>query len=172
MGSSQFLGFMITYQGIEANADKIQAIIDMKGPENLHDIQKLNKHLTVVSLFLAGWGACRKISVDPQVAKGVSWAKKATKNKPITWDESYAKAFRELKEYLSKAPLLSSPRPNEDIFLYMAVTRDAGSSEPHERRSGRPAPLLLRQQCLQRGCVEVFLNREGRIHSLNGRQAS
>ena len=32
VSSGKFLGFMVSHRGIEANSDKIQAILDMKPP--------------------------------------------------------------------------------------------------------------------------------------------
>ena len=40
--SKKFLGFMISQRKIEANPDKIQAIIDMKPPSNVREVQCLN----------------------------------------------------------------------------------------------------------------------------------
>ena len=35
VSSGKFLGFMISHRGIEANPDKIRAILDMKPPQNV-----------------------------------------------------------------------------------------------------------------------------------------
>ena len=36
--SGKFLGFMVSHRGIEANPDKIQAILDMKPPKNVKEV--------------------------------------------------------------------------------------------------------------------------------------
>ncbi|KAM1094415.1 hypothetical protein ACFX10_009437 [Malus domestica] len=41
VGSSKFLGFMISKRGIEANPEKIKAILDMKESVTSKDIQSL-----------------------------------------------------------------------------------------------------------------------------------
>ena len=41
VSSGKFLGFMVSHKGIEANPDKIQAILDMKPPQNTKEIQSL-----------------------------------------------------------------------------------------------------------------------------------
>ncbi|GJW94207.1 reverse transcriptase domain-containing protein [Tanacetum coccineum] len=38
----QFLGYMITNEGIQANPKKVQAIINMASPRTLHEVQALN----------------------------------------------------------------------------------------------------------------------------------
>ena len=39
VSSGKFLGFMVSHRGIEANPDKIQAILDMKPPQNVKEVQ-------------------------------------------------------------------------------------------------------------------------------------
>ena len=39
--SGKFLGFMVSYRGIEVNPDKIQEILDMKPPQNVKEVQSL-----------------------------------------------------------------------------------------------------------------------------------
>ena len=39
--SSKFLGFMVSHRGIEANSDKIQAILNMGPPKNIKEVQSL-----------------------------------------------------------------------------------------------------------------------------------
>ena len=39
VSSRKFLGFMVSHRGIEANPDKIQAILDMKPPQNVKEVQ-------------------------------------------------------------------------------------------------------------------------------------
>ncbi|KAM1807678.1 hypothetical protein ACFX11_030653 [Malus domestica] len=62
--SGKFLGFMISQRGIEANPEKIKAILDVKEPG---------------------------------------------RKKYITWIDVCAEAFKKLKDYMSKAHLLSKP---------------------------------------------------------------
>ncbi|RDX68966.1 Tf2-9, partial [Mucuna pruriens] len=48
----KFLGFMLTHRGIEANPDKYDAIIQMKVPQNVKEIQRLIGQLALLSRFL------------------------------------------------------------------------------------------------------------------------
>ena len=38
VASREFLGFMVSQRGIEANPDKIQAILNMEPPKNTKDV--------------------------------------------------------------------------------------------------------------------------------------
>src|SRR3954465_8136070 len=124
--AGKFLGFMVTNRGIEANPDKIKAILDLEEPKTLHDIQKLNGKLAALSRFLAK-GAERSLPFL-KLLKGVSSTKKVTKARPVTWDDECKRTFEELKMYLMSPPLLTRPRPGETLIIYMAVTSEAGSS--------------------------------------------
>ena len=41
VSSGKLLGFMVSHREIEANPDKIQAILDMKPPQNIKEVQSL-----------------------------------------------------------------------------------------------------------------------------------
>ncbi|GJV25649.1 reverse transcriptase domain-containing protein [Tanacetum coccineum] len=53
MESRKFLGFMITNEGIQANPEKVQAIINMASPRTLREVQALNGKLAALGRFLA-----------------------------------------------------------------------------------------------------------------------
>lgn len=41
VGSRKFLGFMVSKRGIEANHEKVKAILDMSSPRSINEVQKL-----------------------------------------------------------------------------------------------------------------------------------
>jgi hypothetical protein len=49
----QLLGFLVSARGIEANPEKIQAILTMGKPAKLHDVQKLAGRVAALSRFVA-----------------------------------------------------------------------------------------------------------------------
>jgi hypothetical protein len=52
----QLLGFLVSAKGIEANPEKIQAILTMGKPTKLHDVQKLAGRVVALSRFVARLG--------------------------------------------------------------------------------------------------------------------
>lgn len=48
----KFLGFMLITWGIEANPDKCKAILEMRSPLNLKEVQRLVGRLTSLSRFI------------------------------------------------------------------------------------------------------------------------
>src|SRR5436190_22212972 len=117
---------MVRNHGIKTNPDKIKAILDIKEPKTLHNIQKLNRKLAALSRFLAK-GAERALPFL-KLLKGVSSTKKVIKAKAIVWSTECMEAFEELKRYLANPPLLTRPRPGEVLLIYMAIIPEAGSS--------------------------------------------
>ena len=51
--AGKFLGFMVSQRGIEANSDKIQAIIEMAPPKNVKEVQSLNGKIAVLNRFVS-----------------------------------------------------------------------------------------------------------------------
>ena len=105
----KFLGFMISHRGIEANPDKIQAILDMKPPQNTKEVQSLTGRVVALNRFVAK--ATDKCLPFFKVLK-----------KAFEWMDECQKAFQDLKTYLTIAPLLSSSMLGEELYLYLAVS--------------------------------------------------
>ncbi|XP_072071786.1 uncharacterized protein [Arachis hypogaea] len=114
----KFLRFILTSRGIEANPEKCQAILDMKSPTTLKEVQRLTGRLAALSRFLP----CLAL-------KSFSFfqcLKKSTKH--FEWTESYETAFQNLKQFLSKPPVLQKPKTNEPLYIYLSITDVAISS--------------------------------------------
>ncbi|XP_050248944.1 uncharacterized protein LOC126696213 [Quercus robur] len=102
-------------QGIEANPDKIQAILDMKPPQNTKEIQSLTGRVAALNRFVSK--ATDKCLPFFKVLK-----------KAFEWTDECQRAFEDLKAYLTMAPLLRPSVEGEELYLYLAVTSHAVSS--------------------------------------------
>ena len=51
--TGKFLGFMVSQRGIEANPNKIQAIMEMAPPRNVKEVQSLNGKITALNRFMS-----------------------------------------------------------------------------------------------------------------------
>ena len=49
----KFLGFMVSQRGIEVNPDKIRAIMEMKPPRNVKEVQSLNGKVAALNRFVS-----------------------------------------------------------------------------------------------------------------------
>nr|KYP65247.1 Transposon Ty3-I Gag-Pol polyprotein [Cajanus cajan] len=52
VAGGKFLGFMLSKRGIEANSDKCQAIVNMRSPRNVKEVQRLAGRIASLARFL------------------------------------------------------------------------------------------------------------------------
>ena len=115
VSSGKFLGFMVSHRGIEANPDKIQAILNMEPLRNIKEVQSLT-----------GWIAALNRFVSKATDKCLPFFK--VLKKAFEWKDKCQKTFQDLKIYLTTALLLSPSVLGEELYLYLAVTLHAVSS--------------------------------------------
>ena len=53
VASGKFLGFMVSQRGIEANPEKVRAIIDMTSPRTVKEVQKLTGRIAALNRFVS-----------------------------------------------------------------------------------------------------------------------
>ena len=87
----KFFGFMVSHRGIEANPNKIQAILDMKPSQNIKEVQSLIRQVAALNRFVSK--ATDKCLPFFKVLKKV-----------FEWMDKCQKAFQDLKTYLTTAP--------------------------------------------------------------------
>ena len=110
VGSGKFLGYMVTHRGIEVNPNQIKAINKLQPPRNPKEVQKLTGMTTTLNRFISkSADRCR-----PFFLLLHKW-------KRFEWIEECAMAFQQLKEYLSRPPIISSPVMDEVFFAYLAM---------------------------------------------------
>ena len=51
--AGKLLGFIVSQRGIEANPDKIQAIMEMTPPRNVKEVQSLNGKVATLNRFVS-----------------------------------------------------------------------------------------------------------------------
>ena len=50
--AGKLLGFIVSERGIEANPDKIKAVMDLQKPEKIKDVQRLTGCVAALSRFI------------------------------------------------------------------------------------------------------------------------
>ncbi|XP_022893708.1 uncharacterized protein LOC111408138 [Olea europaea var. sylvestris] len=114
VASGKFLGFMITNREIEANPDKIQALINMEASKCRRDIQRLTGCIATLNRF-----------VSRAVDKCFPFFKLLRENKSFDWNEKCNLAFQELKQTLATPPVLTKPEPGDTLLLYLVISQNA-----------------------------------------------
>ncbi|CAL9031318.1 unnamed protein product, partial [Prunus brigantina] len=139
VSSGKFLGFMISQRGIEANPEKIKAIIDMETPKTQKDIQILTGRVAALTRF-----------ISKATDKCVPFFKALKGGKHhVAWSTECDEAFQNLKNYMSKAPLLSKPLPGEVLLLYLSVSVTAVSSVLIRKPEKAELPIFYVSKALQ-----------------------
>ena len=106
---------MVSQKGIEENPDKIRAIMEMKAPRNVKEVQSLNGKVAALNRFMSR-------AID----KCLPFF--CTLKKSFEWTGECQQPFEELKAYLSAPPLLSPSQLGEELFLYLVVSPAAVSA--------------------------------------------
>jgi len=130
--AGKFLGFLLTERGIEANPDKCAAIVNMRSPSNVKEVQRLTGRMAALSRFLAKSGD-----------RGFPYFQCLKKNERFQWTDQCEEAFQRLKEYLSKPPVLCKPEKGSELSLYISVTEHAVSSVLVREGDGEQKPVYF-----------------------------
>nr|XP_023910735.1 uncharacterized protein LOC112022377 [Quercus suber] len=90
VSSGKFLGFMVSYRGIEANPDKIQAILDIKPPSNVKEVQSLtgrvaalNSKAPLLSPSVSGEELYLYLAVTPHAVSSALMREESKVQKPV-----------------------------------------------------------------------------------------
>ena len=154
VSAGKFLGFIVNNRGIEANPDKIKAVLDMPSPSGIKEVQRLTGRIAALSRFISrASGKCQPFF---QVLK-----------KAFQCDTKCEEAFSTLKTYLSSPPppILVSPIEGELLTLYLAVS-DFSTSTVLVRDKDRVQHLVYYCSRALRGAEERYPRMEKLILAL------
>jgi hypothetical protein len=135
VSSGKILGFMVSSRVIEANPEKVRAVLEMQAPRTTKQLQQLTGRIAALNRFISR-------STD----KCLPFFK--ILRKAFVWNNECEVAFGHLKEYLTNPPLLSSPEEGEILYLYLAVSPSAVSSVLVREESGLQKPVYFTSRAL------------------------
>ena len=130
VSAGRFLGFMVTYRGIEANPVKLKAILESPAPASRKGVQQLTGWLAALGQFISRFTDLLKPFFV--TLKGANQA---------GWNEECDKALIVIKQYLVEPLVLASPEAGETLFVYLAVSdvsMSAALFKEDENRKQRP----------------------------------
>ena len=134
--SGKFLGFMVSQRGIEANLEKVQAIINMVSPRTVKEVQKLTSRIAALNKF-----------VSRAIYKCLMFFK--TLKQVFAWTDECEVAFQDLKLYLSNPPILNPSKDGEKLYLYLAVSTTAVSAALIREEAKKQLPVYYVSQAFQ-----------------------
>jgi hypothetical protein len=106
--SGKLLGFIIRHRGIKANPKKISAITKMKVPTCIKVVQKLTGCMTALNRFISKLGG-----------RGPPFFKQLKHQEKFVWTPEADQDLAQLKDFLSKPPVLTAPRKKKQLLLYL-----------------------------------------------------
>ncbi|GJP63019.1 hypothetical protein CLOP_g20071 [Closterium sp. NIES-67] len=102
----QFLGHLVSAQGVHVDPKKIEAVRTWKTPENVKELQQFLGFANYYNRFV------------PQYAKiAAPLMNLLKKNTPYKWEPKHQEAVEQLKQALTSAPVLILPDPERDYVI-------------------------------------------------------
>ena len=145
VGLGKFLGYMVTHRGIEVNPNQIKAINNLQPPRNPKEIQKLTRMMAALNWFISrSANRCR-----PFFLLLYKW-------KEFEWSVECVVAFQQLKQYLSRPSIMSSPVVDEVLFAYIVVAFYAVSFVLIQVDSGIHRPIYYVSKSLNEAEVRYL----------------
>jgi hypothetical protein len=105
------LGYIVSQRGIEPNPEKVTALERMGPIRDLKGVQKVLGCLTALSRFISRLG--EKVQPLYRLLK---------KHERFSWTVEAQEALDKLKATLAHAPILTPPRGDEPLYLYVAAS--------------------------------------------------
>ena len=105
------LGFIVSKCDIEANPEKILAIMRMGLTQNIKGVQRVTGCLAALSRFIS------RLS-----QRGLPLYRLLKKADHFEWTSEAQEALDMVKQLLTKAPILVPPTEGEPLLLYIVAT--------------------------------------------------
>ena len=110
VSARKFLGFRVIQRGIEVNSTQVKVVLETPTLSSKKELQRLISHLVVLGCFIARF-------IDKL------WHFFLTLNEVNTFDRigECKRTFEAIKHYLTKPPILSNAKSDEELFMYLVV---------------------------------------------------
>ncbi|GJT56656.1 reverse transcriptase domain-containing protein [Tanacetum coccineum] len=136
-----FLGYIVTSEGIRANPEKVKVVVSMPSPSNLKQMQRLSGKLAALNRFLS--------KAVKRAQPCLDTLKKCTNKKDFHWTTKAEEAFQTIKKLIAELPTLTAPKKEEELMVYLSAANEAVSAVLLVEREGRQAPIHYVSRTLQ-----------------------
>ena len=102
-----FLGHIVSGEGIKVDTSKISAIVDWKPPRNVSEVRSFLGLVGYYRRFVEGFS---------MIATPLT--RLLRKDVKFEWTEKCQQSFDKLKALLTKAPVLVQPEPGKEFVIY------------------------------------------------------
>ncbi|GKC82230.1 hypothetical protein Tco_1137947, partial [Tanacetum coccineum] len=108
---------MISPEGIKPCPDKTKTVLRLLSPLTIKEVQSLNGKLASLNKFLS-----KSTEKSLPLFKTL---KKCIKKSDFHWTPEAEQVFKQLKQHLSKLPMLVAPKPKEELIVYLSASHGA-----------------------------------------------
>ncbi|RDX78617.1 Retrovirus-related Pol polyprotein from transposon 17.6, partial [Mucuna pruriens] len=130
--AGKFLGFMLTERGIKANPEKCQAVINMRSPHSVKEVQQFMGKVTALSRFISK-------AIETATPMFPTF-KKVGK---FMWTTECEEVFLRLKAMMAAPLVLIRPTLGTPLCLYISVFDATVSSVLIQEKEGEQQPTYL-----------------------------
>lgn len=117
VSSRQFLGHVVSKRRIKPNPMQVKSLSEIEELRTVQDVQSIAGKIAALGRFISKMSdRCKPFF---QSIRQLAY---------LEWGVEQSKAFKELKNYLSTIPILSTLEDGKDLFLYLAVSKVAVSA--------------------------------------------
>ncbi|XP_056688741.1 uncharacterized protein [Spinacia oleracea] len=109
--SGKFLGCLVSERGIDANPEKVEAIISLPQPKSVKDIQRLTGKMAALNRF-----------VSKSADKQMPFFTTLRQNKKFKWGPAEQEAFEALKSHLKNLPTIARAKEGGKLQLYISAS--------------------------------------------------
>ncbi|KAK1602943.1 hypothetical protein QYE76_037418 [Lolium multiflorum] len=110
--AGQFLGFLVHERGIEIGLKSQEAVRTMKPPTTKKELQCLIGKINFVRRFIS--------TCQDELSRSWAWLKSSLM-RSSAGGQSNNEAFDDIKEYLTKPPVLVPPQQDRPFYIYLSV---------------------------------------------------
>jgi hypothetical protein len=135
VGKLEYLGYVITQEGIKPDPKKIQAILNLDRPKTKRDVCHL---IGLVQYYRDLWEKGAHI-----LAPFSNLIKGATKNGPIVWTDELEQAFLQMKKMVIADTLLAYPDFSKEFEIHTDAS-DYQQLGATIRQNGKPIAFFSR----------------------------
>ncbi|GKD94959.1 reverse transcriptase domain-containing protein [Tanacetum coccineum] len=136
-----FLGHVVSMQGIKACPKKVEVVMKLQSPPNTERSSKPKRKV--------GKPKQIPIQVRRKVTPFFKTLKRCIKKSDFQWTPEAEKAFQGMKKCITELPMVTAPKPKEELIMYLCAAREAISAVLLTERDSWQIPIYFVSNALQ-----------------------
>jgi hypothetical protein len=137
VSAGQFLGFLVHERGIEIGLKSQEAVRTMVPPTTKKELQQLIGKINFIRRFISNLPGRIELFMELVKIKA---------NDEFCWGAEQQQEFEDIKEYLSKWPVLVPPQQGKPFHVYLSVGDTSIASVIVQVHDGKESVVFLPQK--------------------------